>query len=273
MQINRQIFYPPEKILDIVKTKLKIFKDKNIEIDYITFVADGEPTLDKNLGKTLEKLKIYKIKTAVITNASLITDETVKDDLNKADWVSLKVDSIDKDIWKKINRPHKNLKFEEIKQNIVDFSEKYKGFLATETMLIKDYNDKQDSIIKTIDFIEKINPDKSYISTPTRPPAEKQIKSADDEIIIYFYQNLTKKGLDVETLNYYEGDNFEYAGGLEREILNILSVHPMKKQAIKKLLEKENANWKLVKKLVDEKKINEIKYKDSFYYKIKNYDK
>ncbi len=75
----------------------------------MTFVADGEPTLDINLGKEIDLLKPLGIKIAVITNASLVGRKDVQDNLCKADWVSLKIDAVNKDIWRKINRPHKFL--------------------------------------------------------------------------------------------------------------------------------------------------------------------
>ena len=65
-------------------------------IDYLTIVSDGEPTLDANLGRMIELLRPLGIKIAVITNASLIWREDVRSELKKADWVSLKVDSVGK---------------------------------------------------------------------------------------------------------------------------------------------------------------------------------
>ena len=40
-------------------------------IDYLTFVPDGEPTLDGNLGEEIELLRTLGTKVAVISNASL----------------------------------------------------------------------------------------------------------------------------------------------------------------------------------------------------------
>ena len=40
-------------------------------------------------------LRSLGIKIAVISNASLIWDESVREELTKADWVSVKVDALD----------------------------------------------------------------------------------------------------------------------------------------------------------------------------------
>jgi wyosine [tRNA(Phe)-imidazoG37] synthetase (radical SAM superfamily) len=41
---------------------------------------------------------------AVLTNASLVWREDVREDLFEADFVSLKVDGVTEDIWRYINR-------------------------------------------------------------------------------------------------------------------------------------------------------------------------
>ena len=86
MMAGREFFYDPEKIINAVKLKIKHAREKDESVDYLTFVSDGEPTLDCNLGKEIELLKSFGIKIAVITNASLIWREDVRQDLQKADW-------------------------------------------------------------------------------------------------------------------------------------------------------------------------------------------
>ena len=57
-------------------------------IDYLTFVSNGEPTLDRNLGHTVHALVPLGVKIGVITNASLLWREDVRTDLAEADLVS-----------------------------------------------------------------------------------------------------------------------------------------------------------------------------------------
>lgn len=49
MQSERREFYPPEEILREVEEQIDKARERNERIDYLTFVADGEPTLDINL--------------------------------------------------------------------------------------------------------------------------------------------------------------------------------------------------------------------------------
>ena len=100
---------------EVVMEVVDFTKKHGSEIDYVTFVPDGEPTLDVNLGKIIEKIKEeVDVKLAVLTNASLLWLEDVRKDLELADFVSVKVDAVYESIWKRINRPHPQLKLEDI---------------------------------------------------------------------------------------------------------------------------------------------------------------
>ena len=93
MQVERRSFYNPDDIAAEVREKVEKAKAVGESIDYLTFVPDGEPTLDANLGREIELLRPLGLKIAVISNGSLITRTDVRDELMQADWVSLKVDS------------------------------------------------------------------------------------------------------------------------------------------------------------------------------------
>jgi wyosine [tRNA(Phe)-imidazoG37] synthetase (radical SAM superfamily) len=67
----RQTFYEPEKLVKEVENHL-LKLDKQHTPDHLTFVANGEPTLDINLGKEIRQLRKFGITIAVITNSSLI---------------------------------------------------------------------------------------------------------------------------------------------------------------------------------------------------------
>ncbi len=84
MQADRRAFYETEKVFQDVKNKVEKAKGKGETIDYLTFVPDGEPTLDINLGREIELLRPLGIKVAVISNSSLIWREDVIADFDQA---------------------------------------------------------------------------------------------------------------------------------------------------------------------------------------------
>jgi wyosine [tRNA(Phe)-imidazoG37] synthetase (radical SAM superfamily) len=266
MQAERKVFYSPDELLKSVKKKVKDAKDKGEPIDYLTFVPDGEPTLDVNLGKMIKLFRPIGIKIAVISNTSLIWKKDVRDDLCKADWVSLKIDAVSEDVWRKVNRPYKSLQRDKILQGAAEFSRIFTGKLATETMLIQEVNDSGQEVEKIADFIGGLKNVKSYISIPTRPPAEKWVKPADEHAVNRAYQVFREKSIDVEYLIGYEGNAFAFTGNIEGDLLSITSVHPMRKEAVNEFLKKANGNWTIIDKLITENKLIKTEYKDNKFY-------
>jgi len=263
---DRRTFYETQDLLNEVKEKIKEAKINKETIDYISFVPDGEPTLDLNLGKEIKALKKLGIKIAVITNASLIWCESVRNDLLEADWISLKVDAVTEEIWHKIDRPHNSLKHKEILEGMLEFAHTFRGELTTETMLIQGINDNNKENKEIANFLSKLKPDKAYIAIPTRPPAKKEIIPASEEKINKAYHIFSDRLPHVEYLIGYEGNAFASTGDVEDDLLSITSVHPMREDAVKELLSKTNSGWGVITKLIKENRIIELGYQGKKFY-------
>jgi len=266
MRVERKHFYEPEIIANSVNNKLKQAREKGEPIDYLAFVPDGEPTLDTNLGQEIGLLRGFDIKIAVITNASLMWREDVRQDLQMADWVSLKIDAVTTDTWRQIDRPHKLLNLDKILDGILEFRRIFKGELVTESMLIGDINDTRRELERIAEFIAELNPDRSYLGIPTRPPAKKNINAASEKNINLAYQIFAGRLSNVEYLIGYEGNAFAFTGDIENDLLAITSVHPMREEAVIEFVKKANASWDVVKELIKGGKIIETEYKGRKYY-------
>ena len=262
--ITRREFFPWRDIVADVLRRIKEIGDDNI--DYITFVPDGEPTLDINLGREIDLLKENtSISIAVITNASLLFNDDVRNDLMIADLVSVKIDAISPTIFRTINRPHHALVHEEILDGIQIFSKDFRGKLITETMLVSSVNDNATEIEKIAKYIRLINPSKAYIAIPIRPPTESWVKPPTEERILEAYNIFQRYlGTRVELLIGYEDENFGVGKDPISDLLAIVSVHPMKLDYAYKLLQKAGLDpCKVLEKLIKDDKIRIIKYKDS----------
>ena len=193
MQVERAVFYEPEEILRHAQDQVERAKEVGEPIDYLAFVPDGEPTLDANLGRAIELLKPLGIRVAVITNSSLIWREDVRDDLARADWVSLKVDSTQEKVWRTINRPSGTLRLTSILDGILEFAEVFGGELTTETMLAEGVNDSDDHLREVASFLARLEPARAYLAIPTRPPAEEWLRAPGEEVINRSYQILGER--------------------------------------------------------------------------------
>jgi wyosine [tRNA(Phe)-imidazoG37] synthetase (radical SAM superfamily) len=266
--VNRQVFYKPQDILKEVGKKVDKANAKNEKIDYLTFVPDGEPTLDINLGEEISILRKLGKPIAVITNASLVWLEDVKQDLLKADYVSLKVDAISKDLWRRIDRSQKDLEMNVVLKGIQDFVEVFKGTIVSETMLIDEvnYTNEFGRIAEFLAKLKKLN--RAYVAVPTRPPTEKWVKPAKEEVVNAAFQVFSEKlGLDrVELLAGHEGNAFAFTGDAKEDLLSITAVHPMRYEAVREFLRKANTGWQLIQELLDQGKLVELEFEGDKYY-------
>jgi len=262
MICERRRFYDPERIVKEVREKVEAVEE---DIDYITFVPDGEPTLDVNLGVMIDAVKGLGVKTAVIGNASLLWMEDVRHDLMNADWVSVKVDAVTEDAWRRVDRPHGKLDHGTVLEGMRMFSREYGGTLSTETMLVKGFNDGEEPS-HVAGFLRELDPDISYVAIPTRPPAEGQVKPADEEAVNRAYQVFSGVLRDVEYLIGYEGNAFASTGDLEMDLLSITAVHPMREDGVRALLRRDDSSWEAVERLIREEKLVELDYLNNRFY-------
>ncbi|MBN1788799.1 MAG: radical SAM protein [Sedimentisphaerales bacterium] len=164
---QRQQWVDIDKIIAELKTKL------SAKPDYITFSGSGEPTLFKDCGELISRIRqVVDIPIAVITNGSLLSDPEVRKELLAADLVIPSLDAGDEETFQKINRPVTEITFDKMLEGLIDFRREYKGKYWLEVLLLEGLNDSDEQIDKIAGCIEKINPDKVQLNTVTRPPAE-----------------------------------------------------------------------------------------------------
>ncbi|MFC1935458.1 radical SAM protein [Chloroflexota bacterium] len=268
MLIDRQPFYRPEVIFAAVQKRVEADTARGEPIDYLTFVSDGEPTLEVNLHRQIDLLRPLRIRTAVITNSSLCASGPVREDLVRADLVSLKVDAISEEVWRRLNRPHRQLNLDRILDSIVEFARNCNGEVITETMLIAGVNDGEEELGRIAAFLTRVKPNRAYVAIPTRPPTEKWVQPASEESINMAYQTFGEAlGYDqVEYLVGYEGNAFASSGDAEEDLLSITAVHPMRREAVAELLARASVGWEAVETLIEESKLVELEYEGNRFY-------
>jgi wyosine [tRNA(Phe)-imidazoG37] synthetase (radical SAM superfamily) len=252
--------------LGAVQTKVARTREAGESIDYLTFVPDGEPTLDLDLGREIGRLQPLGIPIAVISNASLIWREEVRKALMGADWVSLKVDAVQDEIWQRVNRPHGKLRLSSILEGGLAFAGSYRGELVTETMLVAGVNDGEAHLRAIADHLARLQPSRSYLSIPTRPPAESWVHAPDERCLNKAYQILGERLGHVEYLIGYEGNAFSFTGDVEEDLLSITAVHPMREDAVSAFLAQAGAEWTPVRRLLAEDQLVEVGYSDHKFY-------
>jgi len=187
---DRKVYIPTKKIIKELQRLPKV------KIDHITLSARGEPTLAKNLGDLIRKIKqVRREPVVVLTNASLINKEEVRKALAFSDYVFAKLDAGSAGLFRKINKPFKTIKFNSIISGLKKFRQQYKGFFALQIMFL-DENKKYVRALYKI--AKKIKPDQIQINTPRRLSKCKPLSKS-------VLAKISRKFSDLNTVSVYEG--------------------------------------------------------------------
>lgn len=258
LQTRRESFFPREGILtEIIRLAPK---DKT---DFVTFVGDGEPTLNKDLGWLIEQTKEkLHLPVAVITNGSLLSCEDIREDLCRADVVIPTLDAGNEETFRTINRPDRSVDFNTMLQGQIDFRHEYSGQIWVEIMLVKGRNDTESELQSIRDAVDMIGPDRVYVLTPIRPPAESWVQPSDAETILKA-QKTIGKAIPVTGL---ESDQFglgEFSVA-RQAILEIGSRHPLRReQALE--IERRFSKAGVVRQMLEAKELVPVDYDGEEY--------
>lgn len=264
----RNVNLSPHELYFFVKKKLEELKKEKIEIDYISFIPNGEPSLDLNLSRHIAILREFGYKIAVFTNSSLLWNRKVQENLLFADYVSVKIDTLNENTWEKINRPHLRLRYNMVLEGIREFSEKFSGELTTETMIIKGFNDTIEEVSRIGEFINTINLKTSFFTTPVRPPSKKYAVTPDQKALRKISQYIQKEIHNSEILFDVCCNEYKTAGNIEKEILNIMSVHPLNYDSLENIYQSQGGSSSDIRDLINRGIIKETVYNgESFFYK------
>ncbi len=264
MQSERKLFIPVQDIVDEF-----IHYQKSLQkLDVISIVGEGEPTLYSGLDELIKKIKkISDVPVAVITNGSLLADSAVQNALQNADIVLPSMDAYDENTFRKINRPHFSVKYEDTQKGLIEFSHKYKGQLWLEIMLLAGINDDDASLDKFAAILPKIKYDRVYINTPVRPPAESFAECPSKEQVQKAVEKLS--GISIDMLS--TGSFFSDVTDHYEAIKSICRRHPMNSFELETFLTSRNVtdteNYK--KRLEQDPQINCINYKGIITYQLK----
>jgi len=263
----REICLNPYELFCLVKRKIELSAEQGIRIDYISFVPNGEPTLDLALSKEIKLLREFGYKIAVLTNSSLLWNDNVKENLLFADYVSVKLDTVNEATWNTINRPQRRLRFETILNGIADFSKSYRGVLTTETMLVKNINDTLDEVGAIGEYLSGLKRRKSYFAIPVRPPAERYAVAPDPYTLSEISSFVRNTIADSEMLSFPEANDFEGTGSIEEELLGILSVHPMNEEEMESFIRRKGGTAGTLRSLVGKNIIRAVNFEGKTFYR------
>jgi wyosine [tRNA(Phe)-imidazoG37] synthetase (radical SAM superfamily) len=258
--------FPTGEVVAAVQAQLAAVRARGERVDHLTFVPDGEPTLDVDLGITIAALRPLGIPIAVITNGSLAWRPEVRAALRNADWVSVKVDSVDEPIWRAVDGPHPDLDLATVLDGVRSLADGFRGTLVSETMLVAGVNDTDASADGVAAFLADIGIHTAYIAVPTRPPASAGVRGPDAATVTRVHRRFAALLTDVELLIGYEGDAFATTGDARTDLLAITAVHPLRASAVDEVLTRDRADREVVESLVRDHLLVSVEYGGECFY-------
>lgn len=235
MTNERRDYFPPDDIVKEVKVALDHHRQG--DIDWVTFVGSGEPTLHASLGSMIQSIKgMTDIPVAVITNGSLLYLPEVRHDLLMTDAVLPSLDAGNEVLYRKINRPWPELNFQRFVKGLTSFRREFQGNLWVEVMLIKGVNDTESALRELATVLREIEPDEVHLNLPIRPPSELWVLPADEEGIRRaqtIFGDIAKVILPVDGAFDLSGyDNVVDA------VIGVITRHPMSESELETTLER-----------------------------------
>ena len=228
----------PAATVDIQTQSIPVFKiieelKKYLDekMDVITLTANGEPTLYPYLDELIAEIDKIKnaTQTLILTNSATLVDSKVFASLLKLDQVKLSLDAVSSEVFKKIDRPHKNIDINAIVTKVIEFSKIYKGKLFIEILFVYELNDTKEEVKKLNDVLMQLNATRVDLGTIDRPPAYPVMGISYKEL--HELAQLFDKSLPIHIASrvHAEPNDAEYS---EEEILNTLDKRPLTQEDI-----------------------------------------
>lgn len=229
---KRQRYVESTRILTELQEKLAELPRE--EIDWITVVGSGEPTLYAELGAIIAGAKrITDIPVGVITNGSLLSLPEVRQELLAAEAVMPTLDAGNRELFLRINRPARSSTFERQVAGLEEFRLVYRGKLWVEVMLISGLNDTDTALRQIAERLAAVQPDQIHLSRPERPPAEPWVRPSTPERTLRAVEIL---GEVATILPPTMGDVCFSGSDLEEAVLEVIARHPLPESEVERNL-------------------------------------
>jgi len=165
--VERREWVPLNEVLAELKDKLAT------RPDYITLSGSGEPTLFSRLDELIAGIRsMTDTPVAVLTNGSLLWQETVRRQLMDAHLVIPSLDAGHAGMFRAVNRPHESISFDRMLDGLIEFRQEYEGDYWLEVFLLAGHTAIDSEIGRIAECVGRIKPHRVQFNTATRPTVE-----------------------------------------------------------------------------------------------------
>ncbi len=214
---------------------------KDVKPDYITFSGSGEPTLSKDLGEIINWIKDNTdANVCLITNSLLLNDDEVINEVLRADLIIPTLNSVDDEIFHKINRPSKDIHISMVMSGLQKLSAVYNGKIYLETFIIEGLNDGEEHIKKMAEFLKTIKFTKIQLNSLARKGAERWVKPASIKVLNSVKKIFIENGINNVEIVKELSERKEKIEMEEDLIENMKSIREYSEEEMKKIFKIKN---------------------------------
>ncbi|ECL7315509.1 TPA: radical SAM protein [Campylobacter jejuni] len=249
--------------IDKIISEVKAMLEKNIEFDFLTLTANGEPSLYPHLNELILSLRsIAKDKKLLIlSNGTAVLDEDKFNALLKLDVVKFSLDSAVTKTFYRIDRALKNIDLEKMIEKMADFRARFNGDLIMEILVVKDLNDNEEEFKALNQALKKIMPLRVDLSTIDRPPAY-AVKKVSEEKLLELSKLIDSTPV-LLAKRHYEGEKLSFN---EEELLKMLHLRSQSEIDIEVKFDEQSKT--LLNQLIKEKKVKILDLAGVKFYKV-----
>ena len=249
--------------IDKIISEVKVMLEKNVEFDFLTLTANGEPSLYPYLNELILSLRsIAKDKKLLIlSNGTAVLDEDKFNALLKLDVVKFSLDSAVAKTFYRIDRALKNIDLEKMIEKMADFRARFNGDLIMEILVVKDLNDNEEEFKALNQALKKIMPLRVDLSTIDRPPAY-AVKKVSEEKLLELSKLIDSTPV-LLAKRHYEGEKLSFN---EEELLKMLHLRSQSEIDIEVKFDEQSKT--LLKQLIKEKKVKILDLAGVKFYKV-----
>lgn len=249
--------------IDKIISEVKVVLEKNVEFDFLTLTANGEPSLYPHLNELILSLRsIAKDKKLLIlSNGTAVLDEDKFNALLKLDVVKFSLDSAVAKTFYRIDRALKNIDLEKMIEKMADFRARFNGDLIMEILVVKDLNDNEEEFEALNQALKKIMPLRVDLSTIDRPPAY-AVKKVSEEKLLELSKLIDSTPI-LLAKRHYEGEKLSFN---EEELLKMLHLRSQSEIDIEVKFDEQSKT--LLNQLIKEKKVKILDLAGVKFYKV-----
>lgn len=195
-----------EQVYEALEKQLMDMKENGPKPDVLTFAGNGEPTAHPHFPEIIADTIVLrdkyfpKAKVSVLSNATLITKESVRKALMLVDNNILKLDTVNSAYIEELDRPTGSYNVQTIIENL----KKFDGHVIIQTIFLKGLsptgkdvnNTTDDYVLPWMEVVKEINPEKVMIYTIDRETPDQLLEKATHEELDRIVDLLKKEGLE-----------------------------------------------------------------------------